>query len=57
MVSKRYQLRRNYEKTIKYFEPILKTYCSEECLIELMKGYINKITGMDKSEFDKRRVL
>ena len=45
------------EKTIKYFEPILRTYCSEECLIELMKGYINKITGMDKSEFDKRRVL
>lgn len=43
------------EETIKYFEPILKTYCSEECLIELMKGYINKITGMNKSEFDKRK--
>lgn len=43
------------EETIKYFEPILKTYCSEECLIELMKGYINKITGMDKSEYDKRK--
>ena len=44
------------EETIKYFEPILKTYCSEECLIELMNGYINKITGMDKSEFEKRKV-
>jgi hypothetical protein len=43
------------EETIKYFEPILKTYCSEGCLIELMKGYINKITGMNKSEFDKRK--
>ena len=43
------------EKTIKYFEPILKTYCSEECLIELMKGYINSITGIKKSDFDKRK--
>lgn len=43
------------EETIKYFEPILKTYCSTECLMELMNGYINKITGMDKSEFDKRK--
>lgn len=42
------------EETIKYFEPILKTYCSEECLIELMKGYINNITGIDKSNFDKK---
>lgn len=45
------------EETIKYFEPILKTYCSEECFIELMKGYINKITGIDKSEFEKRNKL
>ena len=44
------------EETIKYFEPILKTYCSTECLIELMNGYINKITGIDKSNFDKRLV-
>ena len=41
------------EKTIKYFEPILKTYCSEECLKELMKGYINSIIGIKKSEQEK----
>lgn len=31
------------EKTIKYFEPILKTYCSEECVEELIKGYIQQV--------------
>ena len=31
------------EKTIKYFEPILKTYCSEECAEELIKGYIQQV--------------
>ena len=41
------------EKTIKYFEPILKTYCSEECLKELMNGYITSVTGIKKSEQEK----
>lgn len=41
------------EKTIKYFEPILRTYCSEECLKELMNGYINHIIGIKKSEQEK----
>ena len=31
------------EKTDKYFEPILKTYCSEECVEELIKGYIQQV--------------
>ena len=28
-------------KTISYFTPILKTYCSEECVKELMDGFVN----------------
>lgn len=30
------------EKTISYFTPILKTYCSEECAKELINGFINQ---------------
>ena len=29
------------EKTISYFTPILKTYCSEECVKELIDGFVN----------------
>ena len=29
------------EKTISYFTPILKTYCSEACVKELMDGFVN----------------
>ena len=29
------------EKTIGYFTPILKTYCSDECVKELIDGFIN----------------
>ena len=42
------------EETIKYFEPILKNYFSEEYAKKLINGYINKITGIDKSEFEKK---
>ena len=28
------------EKAISYFTPILKTYCSEECVKELIDGFI-----------------
>lgn len=31
------------EKTISYFTPILKTYCSEECTKELIDGFINSM--------------
>jgi hypothetical protein len=31
------------EKTIGYFTPILKTYCSEECVKELIDGFVNSI--------------
>ena len=31
------------EKTISYFTPILKTYCSEECVKELIGGFINSM--------------
>lgn len=31
------------EKTISYFTPILKTYCSEECVKELIDGFINSL--------------
>lgn len=29
------------DKTISYFTPILKTYCSEACVKELMDGFVN----------------
>lgn len=29
------------DKTISYFTPILKTYCSEECVKELIDGFVN----------------
>ena len=31
------------DKTISYFTPILKTYCSEECVKELMDGFVNSM--------------
>ena len=31
------------EKTISYFTPILKTYCSEECVKELMDGFAKSL--------------
>ena len=31
------------EKTISYFTPILKTYCSEECVKELIAGFVNSM--------------
>lgn len=31
------------EKTINYFTPILKTYCSEECVKELIDGFVNSL--------------
>ena len=31
------------EKTINYFTPILKIYCSEECVKELINGFVNLI--------------
>lgn len=31
------------KKTIGYFTPILKTYCSEECVKELIDGFVNSI--------------
>jgi hypothetical protein len=31
------------EKTISYFTPILKTYCSEECVKELIDGFVNSL--------------
>lgn len=31
------------DKTISYFTPILKTYCSEECVKELIDGFINSM--------------
>lgn len=31
------------DKTINYFTPILKTYCSEECVKELIDGFVNLI--------------
>lgn len=31
------------EKTIGYFTPILKTYCSEECVKELISGFVNSM--------------
>lgn len=31
------------EKSIGYFTPILKTYCSEECVKELIDGFVNSI--------------
>lgn len=31
------------EKAIGYFTPILKTYCSEECVKELIDGFVNSI--------------
>ena len=31
------------EKTISYFSPILKTYCSEECVKELIDGFVNSV--------------
>lgn len=31
------------EKSINYFTPILKTYCSEECVKELIEGFINSM--------------
>jgi hypothetical protein len=31
------------EKTISYFTPILKTYCSEECVKELIDGFVNSM--------------
>ena len=33
------------EKTISYFTPILKTYCSEECVKELIDGFVNSMEG------------
>lgn len=33
------------EKTISYFSPILKTYCSEECVKELIDGFVNSMEG------------
>jgi hypothetical protein len=30
-------------KTISYFTPILKTYCSEECVKELIDGFVNSM--------------
>lgn len=33
------------EKTISYFTPILKTFCSEECAKELIDGFINSLEG------------
>lgn len=29
------------DKCVNYFTPILKTYCSEECVKELIDGFIN----------------
>lgn len=31
------------EKVIGYFTPILKTYCSEECVKELIDGFVNSM--------------
>ena len=31
------------EKTTNYFTPILKTYCSEECVKELIDGFVNSM--------------
>lgn len=31
------------EKTISYFTPILKTYCSEQCVKELIDGFVNSM--------------
>lgn len=31
------------EKSVNYFTPILKTYCSEECVKELITGFVNSI--------------
>ena len=31
------------EKTISYFTPILKTYCSEACVKELIDGFVNSM--------------
>lgn len=31
------------DKTISYFTPILKTYCSEECVKELIDGFVNSL--------------
>ena len=31
------------DKTISYFTPILKTYCSEECVKELIDGFVNSM--------------
>ena len=33
------------EKTIQYFEAILRTYCSEECVKELIDGYKSLLRG------------
>lgn len=31
------------EKAISYFTPILQTYCSEECVKELIDGFVNSM--------------
>ena len=31
------------ENTISYFTPVLKTYCSEECVKELIDGFVNSL--------------
>lgn len=34
-----------FDKVCKYITPILKTYCSEECIKELIEGLKNKLEG------------
>ena len=39
----KYQKQKFADKTIRYFTPILKTYCSEECVKELIDGFVNSM--------------
>lgn len=39
----KYQKQKFIDKTISYFTPILKTYCSEECVKELIDGFVNSL--------------
>lgn len=39
----KYQKRKFADKTISYFTPILKTYCSEECVKEIIDVFVNSM--------------
>lgn len=38
-----FERKRLIEKSVNYFTPILKTYCSDECAKELIDGFVNSL--------------